>query len=190
MEKIKQENNLTLPNLLTALRLVLIPFFVWKYLSGRQVAALVIFLIVQLTDLLDGMIARRFGQVTNLGKLLDPLADKLLLLSVLTCFVIDHKMPLWVFIVILTKELVMMVGSVYALRKKIVVQAKMLGKVATVLFAAMVVCMLLSWSPVDAILMYVALAVSLAALVFYAVDGWKVLRAQRGEGSGGGRNAR
>lgn len=176
MEKIKQENNLTIPNLLSALRLVLIPFYVWQYLRGHQITALIIFLIVQLTDLLDGMIARRFGQVTSLGKLLDPLADKLLLIAVLVCFVITGQLPLWVLIVILSKEVIMLIGGAVALKHKIVVQSKMIGKVATVLFAAMIILMLLSISPLDRIMMYVALATSLAALVYYALDMLRGLR--------------
>jgi cardiolipin synthase len=170
MERIKRENNLNVPNALTALRILLVPFFVWQYLRGNLITALIIFLVVQQTDLLDGMIARRFNLVTSFGKLMDPLADKLLLLSVLTCFTITGKLPLWVLIVMLSKELLLIAGSAYALKKKVVVQSQFLGKAATVLFAGMVVATLLSLSPLDTILLYAGMASSLAALVFYAVD--------------------
>lgn len=168
MEKIKRENNLNVPNALTILRILLVPFFAWQYLRGNQVAALVIFLIVQLTDLLDGMIARKYHLITSFGKLMDPLADKLMLISVLICFTITGKLPLWVLLVIAAKELLLIIGGAYALKKHLVVQSQFLGKLATVLFAGMVVAVLLSLSPLDTILMYAGVAASLGALVFYA----------------------
>lgn len=170
MEKIKQEKNFNVPNALTVLRIVLVPFFVWQYMRGNQIVALVIFLIVQLTDLLDGMIARRFNLITSFGKLMDPLADKLLLISVLICFTITNKLPLWVLLVIAAKELLLIIGGAYALKKHMVVQSQFLGKMATVLFAGMVVAVLLSLSPLDTILMYAGVAASLGALVFYATN--------------------
>lgn len=180
MEKIKQENNLTIPNLLTALRIILVPFFIWQYLRGHSLTALVIFLIVQLTDLLDGMIARKFGQVTSLGKLLDPIADKLLLLSVLACLTLrpieGRGLPLWVLFVVLGKEALTLLGGAFALRRKVVVQSQFLGKAATFLFAGTIVVILLGYQTLGTVLLYISLATSLGALVFYGVQMYKGLR--------------
>ena len=76
MEKIRQDKILNVPNALTMLRFALMPFFVWQFFSGHMTAALGIYVTVQLTDMLDGLIARRFHLVTNFGKLMDPLADE------------------------------------------------------------------------------------------------------------------
>lgn len=186
MEKIKREKILNVPNLLTMLRIVLVPFFIWQYMRDNKLAALTIFLIVQLTDLLDGMIARHYHLVTNFGKLMDPLADKLLLLSVLACFTIKGELWPWVLVVILVKEGIMIIGGAWALKQKVVVQAQFLGKAATVLFAAMIVATLLDWKPLNTILLYISLAASLGALVFYAVD---LLRDMRSGTFGAEKNA-
>ena len=173
MEKIRQEKNLNIPNLLTSLRLILLPVFVWLYLRGETLWALIVYLVVQATDVLDGIIARRSGQITTLGKLLDPLADKLMLLSVLVCFGVNNVLPWWMIATVLAKELLMIIGSVYALRKKIVIAAVGVGKAATVTFAVGVVGMLINKETAGALggvpeaVLYAALVVSLVALAVY-----------------------
>ena len=125
---------MNLPNLLTALRIALIPVFVLTYERIAPAASLLIFLVASLTDCLDGYLARKWNQITSFGKLFDPLADKLLLLSVLFCFARSGLIPWWVMIVMAVKELLMMTGSMWLLRKSVVVSANNLGKAATVLF--------------------------------------------------------
>ncbi|MDR3051438.1 MAG: CDP-alcohol phosphatidyltransferase family protein [Oscillospiraceae bacterium] len=175
MEKIRQENNLNIPNALTVLRLVLLPLFALRYLAGDARHALIIYVLVQLSDFLDGFIARRLGQITSFGKLMDPLADKLLLLTALVCFGVKGRVPWGVIALVLGKECLMIAGGIFALRRRIVVQAKMVGKVSTALFAAAVVCFLLGWSPWNLLLLYAGVAVTLAALAFYIVNFWKML---------------
>ena len=102
----------TLPNKLTVLRMILVPFFVAALLiqNGEifalRMTALVLFLIASLTDLLDGKIARKYNLVTNFGKFMDPLADKLLVCSALICLVQLGQLPAWIVIIIISREFI------------------------------------------------------------------------------------
>ena len=180
MEKIRQEKNLNVPNMLTILRFLLLPVFVWKYLDGSVTAALVVYVVVQLSDLLDGYIARRWNLITEFGKLMDPLADKFMLLAVLICFGIKEQIPWWVIGLVLGKEALMIVGGIFALRRKIVVAALRIGKIATGVFALAVVGMLIN-NQTDALgivptaLLYLAVAITFWALVVYIRNLQRVL---------------
>ena len=186
MEKIRQEKNVNVPNALTLLRLLVLPVYAWRYLAGDMVGALAVCAVVFITDMLDGFIARRFNQVTTLGKLMDPLADKLLLLTALICFGLRGEVPWWAIVPVLAKEGLMIAGGVYALRKKIVVGALWIGKLATGLFALAVVGKLVHnrW-PVEALgiaadtLLYAAVAVTFGALAVYMRGLFKTMREQK-----------
>ena len=179
MQKIRQDKILNVPNALTMLRFALMPFFVWQFFSGHMAAALGIYVTVQLTDMLDGLIARRFHLVTNFGKLMDPLADKLMLLTVLVCFGIDGRVPWWIIALVVFKEALLVAGGAVALHRGIVVHAKHIGKVATVAFALAIVLSFLSAQPWDRIAMGLAVVLSLGALVFYTADMLGPLRAAK-----------
>ncbi len=164
---------MNLPNLLTALRIAMIPVFLLTYGRVSPAVSLLIFLLASLTDCLDGYLARKWDQVTAFGKLFDPLADKLLLLSVLFCFAKSGLVPWWVMALMGVKEVLMMVGSMWLLRKNVVVQANQLGKAATVVFIA-ALTFLFPWHPagwlttMGNVLLYVAVALSVSALFVYA----------------------
>jgi len=183
MEKIRQERNVNVPNALTLLRILLLPVYIWLYLAGNIPGTLAVCAAVFATDMLDGFVARRWNQITTLGKLLDPLADKLLLLTVLICFGISGELEWWVIALVLGKELLMIAGGAYALRKKIVVSALWIGKTATGLFAVAVLGKLINhrW-PAPALdaaagaLLYAAVAVTLAALAVYIRNLHRVMR--------------
>lgn len=105
---------MNLPNILTILRFVLVPVFAAIFLSHLKynyLIALSIFLLSGLTDVLDGFIARRYNMITQFGKLFDPLADKLMILTVLWCLVLKEYIPSWVFYIVLAKEIFMILGS-------------------------------------------------------------------------------
>ena len=174
MEKIRQERNVNIPNALTLLRLLLLPVYAWRYLVGDIPGALAVCAIVIASDMLDGFLARRLNQITALGKLMDPLADKLLLLTALICFGLRGELEWWVIALMLGKETLMIVGGVYALRKKIVVASLWIGKLATGLFAVAVLGKLINhrWptpalSTAADVLLYAAVAVTFAALAVY-----------------------
>ena len=95
---------MNLPNKLTLLRILLVPVFIVVYLMGYNIAAMVIFAVASLTDMLDGKIARKDNLVTNFGKIMDPLADKILVLSAFVCFVEVGMIPGWMVVVVLARE--------------------------------------------------------------------------------------
>ena len=128
----------TLPNKLTVLRMILVPFFVAALLiqNGEifalRMTALVLFLIASLTDLLDGKIARKYNLVTNFGKFMDPLADKLLVCSALICLVQLGQLPAWIVIIIISREFIISGFRLVAADQGIVIAASMWGKSKTV----------------------------------------------------------
>ncbi len=140
----KREDILSLPNQLSFLRLALIPLFVWLYLGlGNHMAALITVVFSGFTDVLDGHIARRYNMVTELGKVLDPVADKLTQAALLLCLATDHR-SLWaIFALLVIKELTMLVlGCLVLKRTGRVHSARWYGKLCTaVLYGA--VCLLL-----------------------------------------------
>ncbi len=127
-----------IPNMLSCLRLLMIPIFVvcyFKYSSGSKTAiAATVYLLAWLTDALDGYLARRNNWITDLGKILDPLADKLMQLTAAICFAIENSVFYFVAIPLFIKEFVMTIAAIKIKRQKnIVVAASWYGKVATVL---------------------------------------------------------
>lgn len=137
------DNVWTIPNILSMLRIIAIPFFVYFFLAKKYIIALVIIFISGITDLFDGKIARRFNQISKLGKLLDPAADKLTEITVTLVYFREFqnsnekalKLFSYVFLLFILKELTMLIGSFVLLSMDIVPQAAIIyGKVATVVF--------------------------------------------------------
>lgn len=187
-EKLKK--NLNVPNALTLLRLLLIPVFVWLYVDGEtqpslRYWSLGVFLAACFTDLLDGYIARKYNQITDLGKLMDPLADKVMVLTATLSLAISiNETWLWIVLgILLFKELFMVVGGSLLLHHGIVVYSYMIGKVAHCLCIAGVVSLFfhplyaaMAVKP-DMILLIVAVCCTLCAMVFYTVDSVRKARA-------------
>ena len=127
---------MNLPNKLTMLRIILVPFFVLFMTLGDSAAfkliALVIFVVASLTDMLDGKIARKYNLVTNFGKLMDPLADKVLVMSAMICFVALNITPAWIVIVILAREFLVTSLRLIAAGEGTVIAADKWGKIKTV----------------------------------------------------------
>ena len=134
----------TIPNILTTIRFAAIPFMAFFiYESGRSdksaplfgMLAFAFFVAIWLTDALDGYIARTFNQISEFGKIYDPFVDKLLQFTTAFMMFLIQRLPLWVVVFIIVKELLMIVGGIYFMRKKkIVVHSKWYGKISTVLF--------------------------------------------------------
>lgn len=123
---------MNLPNKLTTMRMILVPVFIAAYLAGFNYAAAVIFIAASLTDFLDGYLARKHDLVTNFGKIMDPLADKLLVTSALVCMVQTGVVPGWMVIVILAREFAITGLRSVAASEGIVIAAAWSGKVKTV----------------------------------------------------------
>ncbi|WP_130863746.1 CDP-diacylglycerol--glycerol-3-phosphate 3-phosphatidyltransferase [Bacilliculturomica massiliensis] len=124
---------MNLPNKLTVARVVSVPFFIAAYVLGYNAAAFVLFIAASFTDMLDGKIARKYNLVTNFGKIMDPLADKILVYSAFCLMVEDGTVPGWMLIVILAREFVIAGMRTVAASEGIVIAAGMSGKIKTVL---------------------------------------------------------
>ena len=173
---------MNLPNALTIVRMILVPIFAYAYFfTSPAWIGLALFLIASATDVLDGYLARKWNQITNFGKLMDPLADKLMTVTMMSCLAATHRIPWWVVIMILTKELAMMLGSGYMLKHKVVVQANVWGKLAT--FAFIIgLSLAYPWHQSPALLatgravVYLAVVLSMVAMMIYAVQAYKNLK--------------
>lgn len=131
------------PNILSMCRILLIPIIVISIFFNNYLLALLIFTISSLTDIIDGYIARNFDAVSNIGKLLDPLADKLTQLSLIASLVWVRAISGWILTILLIKELIMIAGASFLYGKSVVVYSKWYGKLATVLIYVSIVSSLL-----------------------------------------------
>lgn len=161
-----------IPNLLTIIRFFLIPFAVYYLVNDQYLTAIVFICISGLTDILDGAIARKFNFITNFGKLIDPLADKITQLSLLGTLVIKNIIPLWILVIVLLKEATMVAGASFLYGKELVVSSKWYGKAATVLFYLAIILSMLSkvfntGITFVLILYYVAVAMTIFSLIMY-----------------------
>ena len=175
---------MNLPNKLTILRVLMIPFFVFFMLYPAQAGymkwiALVIFAAASLTDLLDGKIARKYNLITNFGKFMDPLADKLLVCSALICFVAKGSIPAWIIIVIISREFIVSGFRLIASDKGIVLAAGMSGKIKTVLQMMMTIVLIMDLPGlelVEQIFIYAALFMTVYSLADYLYHNQSVLK--------------
>lgn len=161
-----------IPNILTVLRFFLIPFILHFLVNDEFILAIVFLTLSGLTDILDGAIARKFNFITNFGKLIDPLADKITQLSILWMLVSKNIIPLWILVIVLLKEATMVAGASFLYGKELVVSSKWYGKASTVLFyLAIVLTMIFRdlqiQSSIDLIIYYIAVTMTIFSLVMY-----------------------
>jgi CDP-diacylglycerol--glycerol-3-phosphate 3-phosphatidyltransferase len=146
MRSAAQESNINLPNVLTLTRILMIPVFVMLFVTPtptRSLAAAVVFLVAALTDLLDGYLARRCGQVTKLGRLLDPIADKLLVLSALIVLVQVDRVSALIAILIIAREVAVTGIRAIAATEGIIISAETTGKYKMALQVIAIVLLIL-----------------------------------------------
>jgi len=137
---------MNLPNKLTLIRMIAVPFFIAAYMTGHYAAALVLFCAASITDYFDGKIAREQNLVTNFGKIMDPLADKILVYSALCLFIESGLIAAWMLIVILAREFIVAGMRTVAASEGRVLAAGMSGKIKTVLQMFAVIAFLLALS--------------------------------------------
>ena len=175
---------MNLPNKLTTLRVIMIPFFVffllWQNGENRtfRMIALALFIIASLTDLLDGKIARKYNLVTNFGKFMDPLADKLLVCSALICLIELNALPAWMVIVIISRELIISGFRLIASDNGVVIAASYWGKFKTTFQMVSVVLLILdipALAFVTTICVWIALLLTIVSLVDYIYKNHKIL---------------
>ena len=175
---------MNLPNKLTTLRVIMIPFFVAALLydgganqTMRYVAA-ALFIIASLTDMLDGKIARKYNLVTNFGKFMDPLADKLLVCSALICMIELGELPAWMVIIIISREFIISGFRLVASDNGVVIAASYWGKFKTTFQMIGVVLLIFNipaLSTLTTIIVWIALALTVISLVDYIVKNVGVL---------------
>ena len=175
--------SMNLPNKLTMFRVVLIPVFIVVLMSGliaepaSRYIAVVIFCVASFTDYLDGHIARKYNLVTNFGKFMDPLADKLLVSAAMICMIELGMLPAWVVIIIISREFIMTGFRLIAAEGGLVIAASWWGKIKTVTQMAMIILMLLGVNKViGTILVVLATIFTVVSGVDYIVKNISVLK--------------
>ena len=179
---------MNLPNRLTVMRMLAVPVFVVLMLvpvggaaceGWCKWTALAVFIVAALTDLFDGRIARKYKLVTNFGKFMDPLADKLLVCSALTCLVELERIPAWVVIIIIAREFVISGIRLIAADDGVVISASRWGKWKTVFQMVMVGFMIGNlpiFDIVTQILMWIALALTIISMIDYIAKNASILK--------------
>lgn len=186
---------MNLPNKLTVFRVILIVPFVFLMLGGHaqwgwfmalfggiaeytDYVSLGIFIIASLTDMLDGKIARKYNLVTNFGKFMDPLADKLLVCAAMICLIELDRIPAWIVIIIISREFIISGFRLVAADNRVVIAASYWGKFKTVFQMVMVCLMIANIDSIDVvtqIVMWIAVALTVISLVDYVVKNKGVL---------------
>ncbi|MCC8127169.1 MAG: CDP-diacylglycerol--glycerol-3-phosphate 3-phosphatidyltransferase [Clostridiales bacterium] len=175
---------MNLPNKLTTLRVILIPFFVFFLLAEGgtsrmfRYVAVTIFIVASLTDLLDGKIARRYNLVTNFGKFMDPLADKLLVCSALICLTELGQLAAWMTIIIVSREFIISGFRLVAAEQGIVIAASYWGKFKTTFQMIAVILMIIDiplLSMATTVCTWIALILTVVSLIDYIAKNHKVL---------------
>lgn len=178
-----------IPNTLTILRFILIPFIIMSIIKDNYIEAFIFLTLSGITDILDGFIARKFCFITNFGKLIDPLADKTTQVAILVTLALKDIIPMWILMIVFIKEFVMIAGASFLYGKELVVSSKWYGKLATVLFYLAIVssfvikyvnstCLLpddsFSFLPqFDIYIYYLALIATVFSLVMYYITFYK-----------------
>lgn len=179
---------MNLPNKLTVLRVILIPFFLVALMVdaipyGKWIAV-GIFVIASLTDMLDGKIARKYNLITNFGKFMDPLADKLLVCSAMIALIELDRIPAWVVIIIIAREFIISGFRLVASDNGIVIAAGWWGKVKTVVQMVMIIFVMCNFGGnviaiIENVLIYASLALTVISLIDYLLKNKGVLSEQK-----------
>lgn len=166
-----------IPNILSVLRLLMVPLFVWVYFTGENrakslIMAAIIYSLAGVTDIVDGYLARKNNWVTNIGKFLDPLADKLMQAAAALCLAINGILPWWVFAIFFLKEFFMLIGGLIIFKKRnTMVVSNWYGKMATGIFYIVVMFLIISsafWRDMPSWI-HTAVGTLLAATIIFAV---------------------
>ena len=179
---------MNLPNKLTMARVIAVPFFIISYIKSWFIAATIIFILASITDMLDGKIARKRNLITNFGKIMDPLADKILVYSAF-CLLVEggEFVPAWAFTIILAREFLVAGVRAVAASKGIVVAADMAGKIKTVLqmiaVPSLILCQGIYYYKISIplsifgqVMFYAALVMTIVSGINYTVKNIEVFR--------------
>lgn len=177
------------PNKLTVARMILVPFLVIFMLTGwgreaNRWICLAIFVAASVTDWFDGHLARKYNLITNFGKFMDPLADKLLVCSAMICLIEKGQLAAWIVIIIIAREFIISGFRLVAADNGIVIAASYWGKFKTVFQMLMVIVLILNipnsfFAVLGTVLTYIALALTVVSLIDYIAKNKNVLKEQK-----------
>ena len=170
---------MNLPNKLTIARIIAVPFFIAAYYLEWHLVAFIIFILASFTDMLDGKIARKYNLVSNFGKFMDPLADKLLVCSALICLVSLVRIPAWIVIIIVAREFTISGFRLIAAEQGTVIAASYFGKFKTTFQMIMVILMIMDLPQLNLltqIVMWAALILTVLSLIDYLYKNRSVLK--------------
>ena len=178
---------MNLPNKLTVLRMVLVPFFVATLLLSKtndtlKWVALALFVVASLTDFADGYIARKYNLITNFGKFMDPLADKILTVSGMICLIELGRIPSWIVVIIVAREFIISGFRLIAAENGVVIAANYWGKFKTTFQMIMIILMIMNIPQlkiVTDIVMWIALALTIISLVTYINANKQILAGEK-----------
>ena len=170
---------MNLPNKLTIFRVILVIPFVALMLNGYDLWAVAVFIIASLTDLLDGKIARKYNLITDFGKFMDPLADKLLVCAAMICLVEMGRLPAWMVIVNISREFIISGFRLVASDNGVVIAASYWGKFKTTFQMLMIIVLILNlggvFDMIGLVLTWIALILTVVSLIDYLVKNKQVI---------------
>lgn len=182
---------MTTPNKITVFRFCLIPVFAVAFLLETafpankftlNLIALIVFLIASISDFFDGYLARKNNEVTDFGKLMDPLADKMLVCTALICFIqLRDNFPCWCAVLVVAREFIITGFRQLAAEKKTIIMASMWGKIKTVISLIMCCLFIADWQfgwfkLLETVSMWLATIFTVISLVDYLIKNWRVMR--------------
>ena len=176
-----QKKIITIPNLLSLFRLLLIPVLVWLYFGKRDLVLTTVVLVLSgITDLVDGWVARRFNMVSDLGKMLDPVADKLTQIAMLACLVDRFHLMLIPLVILVIKEIFAAITGIMTIQKtKVVLGADWHGKMTTAALYSMMILHLIWFnipSVVSNVIIALCVVIMLLSFVLYAIRNIRLIR--------------
>lgn len=177
MKKISDRSRMTISNMITISRLALLPFIVYFLMTEQRITAFILILISFISDGLDGYVARKLNQESELGKSLDPLCDKISLAIILITLLLLNSMPLWGVIVIITRDFLILLGSFILLKTKSIIEpSNLLGKMTGFIFAVMVLAFTLNMWHLGMLFLYLSIPVMTGTFYQYARNYLKIMR--------------
>ncbi len=162
------DRKFTVSNMITVFRFLILPVIVLFLVRRERFTAFLFMLIALFSDVVDGYIARRFHQETELGKLLDPLCDKISLAVIIITLLLINSIPLWAVIVIALRDILILAGSFIVFRKRrIVYKSNILGRATGFLFGAMILAFTLNYQKLGLVVLYISVPFMLGAFIAY-----------------------
>jgi CDP-diacylglycerol--glycerol-3-phosphate 3-phosphatidyltransferase len=173
----RMDRKFTVSNLITLFRFVLLPFIIYFLVKKERFTAFIIMLFALLSDVVDGYIARKFKQESQLGRILDPLCDKVSLTLILLTLLLMNSIPFWIVIIIGLRDVLILLGSFILLkRKKTIYKSNVLGKITGFLFGLMILAFTLNHQRIGMFALYISIPFMLGAFITYCQRFFLALR--------------